>query len=154
MIPPTYNSEILKRDVCWGKFRLGDLFRVEYTKKKIDANKLTFEGNHPYVTRKTGENGIRGYIDYDVQFLNKANTISFGMDTAVMYYQGKPYFTGDKIKVLFPKVDFDKYIALFIITSMRKAFQLFGWGMSYEDSVINNIEIQLPIDENKLPYFA
>ena len=154
IVPPTYDSELLKQDVRWGEFRVGDLFKMEYTKKKLDANKLSFGGKHPYVTRKTGENGIRGYIDYDEQFLNDANTISFGMDTAVMYYQDKPYFTGDKIKVLFPKTELNKYVAAYMITSMRKAFQLFGWGMSYEDSVINNIEMQLPIAENNQPDYA
>ena len=75
------------------------IFEIYPTKKKINANTLTFNGKYPYVARGEGNNGIRGYINYDHQFLNPANTISFGQDTATMYYQPNAYFTGDKIYI-------------------------------------------------------
>ena len=147
----------MEEEVEWGEFLIGGddgLFAVGYSKRKLNANTLKFGGKHPYVTRKSSNNGIQGYIDYDEQFLNKANTISFGMDTAVMYYQSKPYFTGDKIKVFHPKGKLGRYIALYTIASIQKAFQLFGWGMSYSDDVVNNVKIQLPIDKNGNPHYA
>lgn len=49
-------------------------------------------------------NGCRGFIEQDLIYLNAANTISFGQDTATMFYQEHPYFTGDKIKILSPKI--------------------------------------------------
>ena len=45
-------------------------------------------------------NGQKGFINEDESFLNDGNTISFGQDTATMYYQEFPYFTGDKIKIV------------------------------------------------------
>ena len=50
--------------------------------------------------RSSLNNGIRGYITQDECYLNPAKTISFGQDTATIFYQEKPYFTGDKIKVM------------------------------------------------------
>ena len=88
--------------VEWGEFRIGDLFDIQTSKKRFDANKVTIleSEKYPYVVRTAMNNGIRGYIDEDEQFLNEGNTISFGQDTATMFYQEKPYFTGDKIKVV------------------------------------------------------
>ena len=83
-------------------FTLGELFEVLTSKKRFDANKVQVfeEGKNPYVVRTSSNNGQRGFIDEDELYLNDGNTISFGQDTATMFYQEKPYFTGDKIKIL------------------------------------------------------
>ena len=91
--------------VKWGEFKLGDLFEVVSYKKCFDANKVAIIENrgHPYIVRQSTENGRKGNIDEPIKYLNPGNTISFGQDTATMFYQEKPYFTGDKIKILRPK---------------------------------------------------
>lgn len=88
--------------VKWGEFKLGDLFEVVSYKKCFDANKVAIIENrgHPYIVRQSTENGRKGNIDEPIKYLNPGNTISFGQDTATMFYQEKPYFTGDKIKIL------------------------------------------------------
>ena len=92
-------------EVKWGEFKIGDLFEVMSYKKRFDANKVNLVnvGGHPYIVRQSGNNGQKGYINEDELFLNEGNTISFGQDTATMFYQEFPYFTGDKIKILKPK---------------------------------------------------
>lgn len=83
------------------------MFFVNTPKKRFDANKVTIldSGKYPYVVRTSNNNGQRGYIVEDEKYLNEGNTISFGQDTATVYYQERPYFTGDKIKVLKPKFE-------------------------------------------------
>lgn len=126
------------------------IFDIVPTKKKINANMITFGGRYPYVARGEDNNGIRGYINFDENFLNPANTISFGQDTATMNYQPIPYFTGDKIQIF--KLN-KKYgiltekIALYLITSIKKAFSSFAWGQSsFALDVISYIKVPLPID--------
>lgn len=92
------------KSVKWGKFKLGELFEVISYRKRFDANKVSISnyGKHPYIVRQSNNNGRKGFINEDPAFLNPGNTISFGQDTATMFYQEIPYFTGDKIKVLTP----------------------------------------------------
>ena len=73
--------------IKWGKFRLGDLFEVESYTKRFDANKVKIKerGKYPYIVRTSYNNGQRGYIDENEEFLNTGNTISFGQDTATMF---------------------------------------------------------------------
>ena len=73
----------------WGDFKIGDLFEINTYKKRFDANKVKIfdSGDFPYVVRTGLNNGIKGYINEDEQFLNEGNTISFGQDTATMFYQ-------------------------------------------------------------------
>lgn len=55
----------------------------------------------------------------------------FGQDTATIFYQEKPYFTGDKIKVMsYRDCELNPELACYLLTVMRKAFQNFAWGQS------------------------
>jgi len=127
---------------------LGDLFEINTYKKRFDANKVDVldYGKFPYIVRTSLNNGIRGYINEDEKFLNDGNTISFGQDTATMFYQEKPYFTGDKIKILKSKNNrFNKSNAQFFILTMTKSFSSFSWGSSsFSVKIIGNQTILLP----------
>ncbi|WP_231167764.1 restriction endonuclease subunit S [Helicobacter pylori] len=141
--------------LTWQSFKLGDLFEVLSYKKRFDANKVNIyasktKDTYPYVVRTSLNNGIRGYLKENTNFLNAGNTISFGQDTATMFYQEKPYFTGDKIKILRCKnPNFNKINALFFITSLTKAFRNFSWGSaSFSVSIIENQNISLPTNQH------
>ncbi|MFP6165310.1 restriction endonuclease subunit S [Helicobacter pylori] len=153
-----FNNSIGGNTPCgltWQSFRLGDLFEVLPYKKRFDANKVNIyasktKDTYPYVVRTSLNNGIRGYLKENTNFLNAGNTISFGQDTATMFYQEKPYFTGDKIKILRCKnPNFNKINALFFITSLTKAFRNFSWGSaSFSVSIIENQNISLPTNQH------
>lgn len=150
--------EVLNKfeELEWEEFKISDLFSVNSYKKRFDANKVTVlpEGKYPYIVRTALNNGLKGYINEDTRYLNDGNTISFGQDTATMFYQENPYFTGDKIKILKPKmVNFNKNKAHFLLASMAKSFSSFSWGKnSYSVKVIENQLIQLPIKHGKIDY--
>ncbi|EDP6840274.1 N-6 DNA methylase [Campylobacter upsaliensis] len=131
----------------WESFKIGELFEIGTPKRKFNANELRFNGKYPYVARGDSNNGIRGYIDEDEAFLNEANTISFGQDTATIFYQTSPYFTGDKIKIFtFKKGDLDRYKANFLISVMKKAFANFSWGSSsFNVEILKNVCVLLPV---------
>lgn len=134
------------------KIRLGNIFNIESPKKKFNANSIKFDGEYPYVARGETNNGIKGYITEEIDYLNNGNTISFGQDTATMFYQKTPYFTGDKIKILSPKIhSLNSDIALYYITSTKKTLSTFSWGStSYNVNNLENIIIELPIENNKI----
>lgn len=142
---------------CWKEarlFRIGDLFEVKTPARKFNANtvEITDKIGHPYVVRSSINNGIRGYINEDERYLNEGHTFSFGQDTATIFWQEKPYFTGDKIKVLKPKFVCDFEIANYIINEITKTFCNFSWGaQSFKQSTIESSKILLPITYNRKP---
>ena len=141
--------------VEWGEYRLGDLFEILSSKKRFDANKVVIgDKGHPYVVRTSQNNGIRGFIEADESYLNDGNTISFGQDTATMYYQPTPYFTGDKIKVLRPKFEqFTSRNAQFFISCLKKPFMSFSWGASsFNVKALAQQVIQLPTCNSEIDY--
>ena len=135
---------------------MGELFEVLTSKKRFDANKVQVfqDGKNPYVVRTSSNNGQRGFIVEDESYLNEGNTIAFGQDTATMFYQEKPYFTGDKIKVLKAKnKKFNKNNAQFFISTMAKAFSTFSWGSSsFNVNIIENQKLTLPTQNGKIDF--
>ncbi len=135
--------------------KVQDLFLVQSYKKRFDANKINIlETGYPYVVRTSLNNGIRGYINEDTQYLNDGNTISFGQDTATMFYQAKPYFTGDKIKIVKSNDNkLNRLNALFFITTMTKSFSVFSWGTSsFSEKTINSQLVKVPIKNDTPDY--
>lgn len=127
------------------------LFEIMPTKKKINANTVLFNnGQYPYVARGEGKNGIRGYISYNENYLNPSNTISFGQDTATMYYQPDQYFTGDKIQIFSLNKKYgilEEKVALYLISAAKKAFSNFAWGQtSFALDKISGLPIYLPVN--------
>lgn len=144
------------RTVKWGEFKLGDLFDVLSSKKRFDANKVSLvrNGGHPYIVRQSTDNGKKGNIDENTSFLNPGNTISFGQDTATMFYQEVPYFTGDKIKILKPRcAGFSRKNAQFILSAMQKTFSSFAWGSSrFNVETLKKQLIMLPVSKGKIDF--
>lgn len=117
------------------------------SKRRFDANKVKLtEKGYPYIVRQSVNNGQKGKIEEDETYLNEGNSISFGQDTATVFYQEKPYFTGDKIKILTPKDKrFRKQNAPFFLAAIHRAFSGFSWGtQSFSVRVIEGTRILLP----------
>ena len=144
------------RGIEWGEYRLGDLFYIESYKKRFDANKVKIldKGEYPYIVRMGDNNGQKGFINEDTKYLNEGNTISFGQDTATVFYQEKAYFTGDKIKILKPKDKrFGKSNALFFLTAISQPFKNFSWGNSrFNISTIEGQIVSLPVKNRKIDF--
>jgi len=128
----------------------GGLFDISSPPKRFNANAVTFGGNRPYVVRTSQNNGQRGCIVADEKYLSEGNTISFGQDTATIFYQEKQYFTGDKIKVMkFNERELDERTAMFLITVMRRAFSGFMWGTSsFDEKILKNVVVRLPVNSS------
>ena len=145
-------------EVRFGEFVLGGedgLFDIYSPKKRFNANTVSFGGDYPYVARGATNNGIRGYITEDTKYLSPAKSLSFGQDTATVYYQPDSYFTGDKIKIMVLKDrDLTPELAEYFVASITKAFSNFAWGQnSFNENIIKSMKIQLPITPDGAPDF-
>ena len=115
--------------------------------KRNNKINIIENGRYPYIVRTSNNNGQRGFIDENPIYLNSGNTISFGQDTATIFYQEKPYFTGDKIKILIPKLlNFRKENAQFFISTMNLTFSNFTWGSTrFNVDILKNQIVKIPI---------
>ena len=133
---------------------MGSLFDVSSPKMKFDANKISFGGKYRYVARTSQNNGIKGYIDENTAYLNDGQTISFGQDTATIFYQDLPYFTGDKIKILtLLNGCLNNRSACYLLGAMRKAFANFQWGVdSFNEDILKGICVFVPMSQGEVDF--
>lgn len=143
----------LAEQPVFAEFKVGELFDVYSPKKRFDANKVKFGGKYPYVARGSANNGIRGRIDEDERYLSPAKSLSFGQDTATVFYQEEPYFTGDKIKVMALRDhELDPALANYLIAAISKAFSGFAWGQSsFNQKILESVALSLPVVPNADP---
>lgn len=71
-----------------------------------------------------------------------------------MFYQEKPYFTGDKIKIVKAKFEeFNGIISMYFLATMGKVFSNFSWGSSsFSVKSIESQKIMLPTKDGKPDY--
>jgi len=142
------------------EFRVDEIFDIMGTKgifHAVNVNILGQQvpGSHPYIVRTSQNNGMKGYLVEDENKLNPGHTISFAQDTAQIFYQAEPYFTGNKIKVFQLKGHvLTEKLALYLITALNKAFSLFGWGQSYDSKILSEVKISLPVKTVMTPDWA
>ena len=133
------------------KFKVSDIMNIQSSNGIYHAVNVTIydepiSNSHPYVVRTSRNNGIRGYIVEDEATLNSSNTISFAQDTAQMFYQTEPYFTGNKVKIISLKDQvMTERVAIYLLSVMEKAFSAFQWGSSFDTALLNEVVLTLPI---------
>lgn len=160
IVSPSLNKleeEFIKDGGSYKEVKIEDIFEVKSSKKIFHANNLTIyeekqDNTYPYVVRSSRNNGIRGFIKEDINFLNQGNTFSFAQDTFTIFYQPNSYFTGNKVKVLIPKIKFNEKIATYISTTINKTLNNYTWGVTSDFEFIKNISFIIPLKNKKVDY--
>lgn len=134
------------------KFKVGELFDVVTPVSKLNVSDVVFEdsiSSFNYVVRTNLNNGIRGKI-LACGRLNEGHVLTLGQDTGTIFYQEFPFFTGDKIKIIAPKIfHLTSNLGLFFVSLFRKQLSYFTWGSSsFSVSVLSNLNLELPVIAN------
>lgn len=133
----------------WGKFKYEELFEIKKGKRLTKENFIS--GNTPFIGAIDSNNGYREYIGQPA--IHKANTITVNYNGSVgeAFYQPRPFWASDDVNVLYPKFRMNKFIALFLVTLIRKEKYRFNFGRKWEMERMNDTVIWLPIDPNGNP---
>ena len=153
---PSINKLDWDSNIKWKDYEISNTFNIKASQSSIDKNKLTGAlGNYPYITRSNLNNGIDMFIgEQPLYKLDNANTITIGLDTQTIFYQGAQFYTGQNIQVL-SNLHLNKYVSLFIIPLIKTQLQKFNWGGN--GATLGRLKKQrfiLPINTNGVPNYA
>lgn len=130
----------------WKEFKIGSTFNTD---KGIYLHKKNItEGNNPYVSAKTGNNGVCEYIGNKPLF--QGNLITVEKIKFSAYYQPHPFYCSHDVSVL-ESPHLSKYSALFISHMIMKQGDKYSYGRQAQLNVTNRQSILLPIDESGNP---
>ena len=107
-------------DVEWGEFKLGDLFNIENT-LSFNTDKLVVGDAYDYVTRTSMNQGVlqtTGFVNEEN--INSAGTWSLGLLQMDFFYRRKPWYAGQFIRKITPKIPIKDSCVEFFTTVLNK----------------------------------
>ena len=140
------------------KILLIDYFDIHST---LQDDKINFEisskeiqNSYPFIGRSSNNNGVAAYVTGKESLINQGNVITIALDgsTGSTFYQHHDFCSGQNIWKLIPINEkfenFDSVIAMYCITSIRKAVKNYSYNLSLTKTRLSNIKIILPLHDN------
>ena len=128
------------------EFKVEDILKVEQTKSVVSKLKLT-EGNIPYVTRTTSNNGYAGTCG-NKDKVNDGNCITIGAETAVAFYQPADFVAGNKIYRL-SREGLSKNEYLYLAAVLNQRTKWYSYSNARTPEKIKQESICLPVIESE-----
>lgn len=138
----------------WKYFYLKDIFKIKKTKNFTieEANEML--GNEiPYVTRTLNNNGVMFLLENLNQKLEPGQSITIGGESASVFYQDKPFISGNNINCLvlnskFSKIKLTENIGLFFVSILKKESYRYSYNRPFNSRNILNCRIKIPSKDN------
>lgn len=134
---------------------LTDYFDILPTKQKdkIQVHISSAENPEaiPFIGRKSVNNGVSDYIEYDPSCINDGDVLTLALDgsTGATFYQHHRFASGQNIWILKPHSDrikvFTPEVALYLKTTISQAVIDYSYNLSLTKTRLKNIEILLPL---------
>lgn len=135
--------------VKWGEYKLGDLFDIKNT-LSFNTDMLTDGDEYDYITRTSFNQGIlqtTGFVNDEN--INNAGTWSLGLLQMDFFYRKKPWYAGQFVRKIVPKIEIPQGAILYFTTVLNKLKPiLLSVLVRNVDETFLNYSINLPINTN------
>ena len=129
----------------WGEFKVGELFDCQTTKAFYPTKENLPDGETPYVSRSTYNNGISGYYtDINNEFTIHQKCITIGAETGIAFWQEKPFIPSVKVYTI-NNEQLNSKNALFITTLLNKSADNYGFTQLRSMKKLQAETIPLPL---------
>lgn len=134
------------RTVKWGDYKLGDLFDIDST-SSFNTDVLVDGNEYDYVTRTSFNQGVlrsTGFVN--IENINPAGTWSLGLLQMDFFYRKKPWYAGQFMRKITPKIKVPNGAVLFLTTILnRQKSILLSVLVRDVDRTFKNIMVKIPI---------
>jgi hypothetical protein len=129
----------------WGEFVVGELFECNTTKAFYPTKENLPEGETPYISRSTYDNGVSGhYNDINDEFTIHQKCITIGAETGIAFWQEKPFIPGVKVYTISHE-QLNSKNALFVTTVLNKSADNYGFTQLRSMKKLKAESIKLPL---------
>lgn len=148
---PLINERIELDASDWSYFRLSDLFEIERGRGPR-LNELTEQEGVPFVTSTDVNNGWSGVAPEPV---HNGNVITVARNGSVgeAFYQPVSFASTEDVHVFNPKFPLNPYIALFLVTILKREKYRYNYGRKWGLQRMNETLVKLPATEDGNPDF-
>ena len=152
MSKPLSKQSFSLKDRKWKWFVYDNLFEVKKGKRVIVDEIRDDNGKYNFISAIDSNNGL--FCKTNLKPNQKGNIITVNYDgngVAEAFYQSKPFWALDSVNVLYPKFPLNPFIAMFLITIIRKEKYRFNYGRKWHKERMEKSKIKLPIDKKEEP---
>lgn len=136
-------------NVKWGRFRVDTLFEIENT-LSFNTDELVNGKEFDYVTRTSQNQGVLQKTAYvNSQNINLEGNWSLGLLQMDFFYRQNPWYAGQFVRKVIPKVDITPLIAPFFTSALNKLKPpLLSVLVRNVDKTFLSSELTLPVNKN------
>jgi len=120
----------------------------------FNTDKLVSGITYDYVTRTSSNQGVlktTGFVN--AENINSAGTWSLGLLQMDFFYRKKPWYAGQFVRKITPKIKIESSAILFFTTLLnRQKSKLLSVLVRDVDKVFRSIKIQLPFKDGKIDF--
>lgn len=136
-------------NVEWGEFPLGELFDIQKT-ESFNTDSLVEGSEYDYVTRTSVNQGVSqvtGFINQEN--INEAGTWSLGLLQMDFFYRRRPWYAGQFVRKIIPKIEINENSAPFFTAILNKQKPFFLSVLVRDiDKTFCNTSVMLPVKED------
>lgn len=146
-IKPLVDKKIQLENNEWEYFIWDDIFKIKKGKRLTISDQN--EGNIPYISSSSLNNGVDNYISNGY---TDENCLSFACYGSIGYVFYQPYkaWVSDNCNVIYLKnKNLNKYIAMFLKTILELERYRFSYGMTAKSYRLKYFRIKLPTKNNQ-----
>lgn len=151
---PVINKTVPELNInAWQDFTYSDLFDVKKGKRVKMTEISDPNGKYNFVSAMKTNNSVSCKTNLKPLFPGNVITVNYDGNGGVGYafYQPKPFWALDSVNVLIPKFNLNPYIAMFLITLIRKERYRYNYGRKWHKERMEKSILKLPVDNNGNP---
>lgn len=137
----------------WQEYELGDLFEIKNT-LSFNKDKLTHGSEFDYVTRTSQNQGIlqeTGFVNQEN--INAAGTWSLGLLQMDFFYRIKPWYAGQFVRKIVPKIELTMSAVLYFTALFNKQKKnLLSGLVRHVDNIFLTSKVWLPTKNSKIAF--
>lgn len=148
-INPKKSNKIEIKPTIMKPMKIKDLCKIE-KKTALPQNVINSEGNIPYISSSSKNNGVVMFVDEEPNFKAGSLTVAKDGNDGISFYQPFDFITSLHNYVLTPKNNLPKWILLYIGAIIR--IKCYGYNHYYPLSKkhLERMEIEMPINDEKI----
>jgi hypothetical protein len=129
--------------------RVKDLCNID-KKTAIPQNAMNLNGNVPYVTTSSMNNGVSQFADEEPNFEGKCLSVAMNGSVGEVFFQIDDFITSGDNAVLTIKEGYNPYLLLFIGTLIRNHQWRYNYYRKMSLDKLKNLELPIPIKNGKI----
>lgn len=149
LIPKENSKQEIQENKNVKIMKVKDLCKID-KRTSIPQNAMNLNGEVPYVTTSSMNNGVSNFADEEPNFKGKCLSVAMNGSVGEVFFQIDDFITSGDNAVLTAKNGYDPYLLFFIGALIRNHQWRYNYYRKMSLSKLKSLSLPIPIKDNKI----